>query len=400
MTGVLYEHEIEFPNLFGGTVISLTRGFQIFGISIYWYGVIIAVGVILAFIYAMKRCKEVGLVADRVFDVVFMGIIGGFVGARAYYCIFHNLNPASEFKYTFITAFTSIRDGGLAIYGGVIGALIVGFIFAKVRKVNWFTLLDLAGLGLLIGQCIGRWGNFVNQEAYGAATAGDLPWGMTGSYISLFTTEGQLVHPCFLYESLWCLVGFIGLHFYSKKLKTYDGEIFLLYIAWYGLGRAWIEGLRTDSLMAGDIKISQLVAALSVVLGLAAFIIFKIKTEKNPDYKLYANTEQSAALLAEAEEKDNEYKRKKAEKKAAREGVAESILAPDNDNDGDTSNNTDDNNSDKSAEENSSDDNTDENFKINSSDSSGDTAENAEATASEDITDVIAGNSDDGSSIK
>ncbi len=321
------EIELEFPNLFGGTQINYYRGFELFGIPIYWYGVIITVGVILAYLYAMWRTKDFGLSRDRVFDVVFAALIGGFIGARAYYCIFATAQGLHE--YTFITAITEIRDGGLAIYGGIIAALIVGAVMCKIRKVKLAPMFDLAALGFLIGQCIGRWGNFVNQEAYGGATSPDYIFGMSGTIIqnSSGFEGGTLVHPCFLYESVWCLLGFIGLHFYSKKLRTYDGEVFLLYIAWYGLGRAFIEGMRTDSLMAGELRISQIIAGASFVVALVLFIVFKILAEKK-QIPLYVNTEACAELLAADKAKDEE----RARKKAAKENeVAQSILADDAD---------------------------------------------------------------------
>lgn len=329
--GALTEMEVEFPNLFGGTAINYYRGFNLFGVNIYWYGVIIALGVVLAYLYAMRRAtRDFGLVKDRVFDVVFAAIIGGFVCARIYFCVFTELkNPGT---YTsVIEVFTKIRDGGLAIYGGVIGAFIVGFIFCKIRKVNFFAMADLASLGFLIGQTIGRWGNFVNQEAYGEVCDPNWIFGMNGSKIAMEVEAGALVHPCFLYESVWCLVGFVLLHFYSKKLRTFDGEITLMYISWYGLGRFFIEGLRTDSLYAGDFRISQIVAGASFVVGLILFIVFKIITAKK-GIPLYVNTDASKELIAKDIAADEERKRKKLAKK---EKAAPSILGDDVESDDD-----------------------------------------------------------------
>ena len=327
----LTEMEVEFPNLFGGTAINYYRGFNLFGVNIYWYGVIIAVGVVLAYLYAMLRAtKDFGLVKDRVFDVVFAAIIGGFVCARIYFCVFTELkNPGT---YTFVTVFTGIRDGGLAIYGGVIGAFLVGFLFCRIRKVNFFAMADLASLGFLIGQTIGRWGNFVNQEAYGEVCDPNWIFGMNGSKIAMEVEAGALVHPCFLYESVWCLLGFLLLHFYSKKLRTFDGEILLMYISWYGLGRFFIEGLRTDSLYAGDFRISQIVAGASFVAGLVLFIAFKVITAKK-DTPLYVNTDASKELIAKDLAADEERKRKKL---AKQEKAAPSILGDDVDLDDDT----------------------------------------------------------------
>lgn len=320
------EVELTFPNLFGGITFSYYQGFTLFGIKIYWYGVLITLGVVLAYLYASRRAKSFGVSGDRMFDVVFVALICGFLGARIYYCVFQTLDP-NGIDYDFITMFTTIRDGGLAIYGGVIGGFLGGFIACRVRKVNFRAMADLASLGFLIGQTLGRWGNFINQEAFGAQCSSDWLFAMTSTDIIArdHLEAGAAVHPCFLYESVWCLVGFIALHFYSKKLRSFDGEIMLMYLAWYGLGRAWIEGLRTDSLMAGPFKVSQLVAAVCFVVCTALVIVFKILTEKK-QIPLFVNTpawteQQEADKAAEAERL-----RKKKEKK---ESQAPSILSED-----------------------------------------------------------------------
>lgn len=257
--GVIY-----FPNskLFPNGIKIDNVMFTIPGINldIYWYGFLIALGMVLAMIYAFRRARRFGLEPNRLTDTVLAGLIGGIVGARVFYVVFsidRYLNDEGSFD---IIEALKIRDGGLAIYGGVIGALIFGAIMAKIRKVRIAPALDLVGSGFLIGQCLGRWGNFFNQEAFGSKTV--LPWGMTSKRIindlyfyyypqnvSIVTQRAtsMIAHPCFLYESLWCLAGFLILHFYSKHRK-FDGELFLMYIGWYGLGRFWIEGLRTDSL--------------------------------------------------------------------------------------------------------------------------------------------------------
>ena len=279
------EVELTFPNLFGGITLSYYQGFELFGIKIYWYGVLITIGVVLAYLYAMWRAKDFGLGKDRMFDVVFVALIMGFLGARIYYCVFQTLDPNSGMSFDIVTTFTTIRDGGLAIYGGVIG----GFLGSP----DWI-------FGMTSVDIIRRDG----LEA------------------------GALVHPCFLYESVWCLVGFIALHFYSKKLRTFDGEIMLMYLAWYGLGRAWIEGLRTDSLMAGDFRISQVVAAACFVVCTVLVIVFKILTEKK-HIPLYVNTEACRALN-EADEKAEEQRREK--KLAKKTEQAPSILSEDAEN--------------------------------------------------------------------
>lgn len=316
-----WEMEVEFPNLFGGVVMTYYRGFNLFGsFPIYWYGIVIAVGVVLAYIYAMRRVtKDFGLVKDRAFDVIFAALIGGFLFARIYYCVFTTLNPNSNVKYNLITMFTTIRDGGIAIYGGIIGAVVIGFIFCRIRKVNFFAMADLASLGFLIGQALGRWGNFINQEAYGDVCSSDWLFAMSGNKIRTEMPAGSFVHPCFLYESTWCLIGFILLHIYSKKLRSYDGELSLLYIFWYGFGRFFIEGLRTDSLMAGQFRVSQLLAAVSSVAAAIVFVVCKIITKKKGT-PLYVNSAASRELI----EHD---KAAEAEKAAKKRKAAPSILA-------------------------------------------------------------------------
>ncbi len=313
----LAQMEVEFPNLFGGMRISYKRGFEIFGVKIYWYGVIIAVGVVLAYFYAMRRVtRDFGIVKDRAFDVIFVTIIGGFLFARIYYCVFVTLDPNNPTKYNLITMFTTLRDGGIAIYGGVIGAVVVGAVMCKLRKVKFLAMADLSSLGFLIGQSIGRWGNLINQEAYGAECSPDWLFAMGGSRISAEMGEGVTVHPCFLYESVWCLLGFVLLHFYSKKLRTFDGEISLLYIAWYGFERFFVEQLRTDSLYWGPFKVSQWLGAFSFAAAIVCFAVFKIRTKKSGK-PLYVNTDASRELI-ELDIKEQEESRAKKEKKAPR----------------------------------------------------------------------------------
>ena len=215
-------------------------------IQIYWYGFLIAIGILLAMIYGFRKMKSVGIDPDRATDAVIGGIIGAIIGARTYYIVFNT----EGMKFS---QFFDIRDGGLAIYGGIIGAILVGGIIAKLRKLKLSALLDVVAPCFLIGQCIGRWGNFFNQEAFGTNT--DLPWGMMSYTTANFIANHDLVnldqlkpvHPCFLYESIWCLIGFVLLNFYFKHRK-FDGEVFLMYAGWYGLGRFFLAGLRTDSL--------------------------------------------------------------------------------------------------------------------------------------------------------
>lgn len=230
------------------------------GLDVYWYAIIITAGLVLAMLFGMKHAKDVGLNADNILDVVIFGVPCALIGARLYYVIFE----ADQFHS--FTDIINIRKGGLAIYGGLIAGLIVGLVYSKVKKINVLALFDIACMGFFIGQSIGRWGNFVNAEAFGGVT--DLPWGMS-------INGGAPVHPTFLYESLWNLVGFILAYIYLKKLRKENGEIFFFYLAWYGAGRAWIEGLRTDSLWLGGIRVSQLVAGVSFIIGTTLIILVR-----------------------------------------------------------------------------------------------------------------------------
>ncbi len=247
------EHTIGFPNL--GLEFTLNRvACSVFGKDIYWYGIIICVGFILAALYVNSRTKDFGITSDNLTDCLIICVPLGIICARIYYVVF-------EWSYyaQHPDEIIAIWKGGIAIYGGIIGTLIGLYVYSRVKKLSFASLCDLAAFGLLIGQCIGRWGNFVNGEAHGGPTT--LPWGMT-------IDDQSMVHPTFLYESLWNLIGFILLHFYSKKRK-FKGEMALLYVAWYGAGRAWIEGLRTDSLYIGSVRVSQLLAILSCIAAIA-----------------------------------------------------------------------------------------------------------------------------------
>ena len=262
---MLRSAQISFPML-GDWSIDPPYSFNLFGLEIYFYGVIIALGFILAALYCAKRAKEFGLSSDELYELVIWLIPTCIIGARMYYVLFKLdyfiANPDKIF---------ALRDGGLAIYGGIIAGIIVGIIWCRAKKIRVFAVADLTAFGLLIGQSVGRWGNFINREAFGAQTEIFCRMGLT---VPGFET--LYVHPTFLYESLWNILGLIVLHIWSKKGKRkYDGQIFWLYILWYGLGRAWIEGLRSDSLYIGstDIRVSQLLAIVSAVVSLVILII-------------------------------------------------------------------------------------------------------------------------------
>ena len=249
--------EISFP-LFGeGFVINPPSFISVFGFNIYLYGLFITLGFALAGLYIYKRRSVLGLTQDNVLDLIILAVPCGIVGARIYYAIFNFSDYFGPGRWLNIFM---MRQGGLAVYGGVIGGGIAFYVYSRIKKISVGKMLDAAGFGLLIGQAVGRWGNFFNREAFGVET--DLPWKMGLQRYSGFV----YVHPTFLYESLWNIAGFVLLHIFSKKKKTnYRGQFFLLYVAWYGFGRYMIEGLRTDSLFISgtDIRISQLLAALS-----------------------------------------------------------------------------------------------------------------------------------------
>ena len=266
---MLLTSSISFPNL-GITVDPSPVAFTIFGKDIYWYGIIIACGFLLAVLYMIYRAKTFGLTQDDVLDLVLWAVPIGVVCARLYYCVFYwdlyRDNPISMLY---------IWEGGLAIYGGIIGGAITVLVLSRVKKIPPLVMLDNASMGVIIGQICGRWGNFMNREAHGS---------VTDSFFNV-----TYYHPTFLYESVWNLVGFLGLHFYCKKRK-FDGEVFLLYVAWYGLGRAWIEGLRTDSLylFSTGIRVSQLVAAVSFIAAAGAIAFVLLKKRPKPE-NLFAN---------------------------------------------------------------------------------------------------------------
>ena len=249
-------NEIGFPGL--GLQFTLNPvAFTIFSKDIYWYGIIIAIGLGLALWYGVKEAKRTNFPSDALIDAVLYGTIAAIICARAYYVLFK-----WDYYQNNLSEIFMIWNGGIAIYGGIIGAFVSALIYCKIKNVSFLHLADIAAPAFLIGQSIGRWGNFVNAEAYGYET--ELPWRM-----QLYSSELSriaAVHPTFLYESLWNAVGFLGL-FLIRKKSPYHGFVFFLYLVWYGMGRVWIEGLRTDSLYLGNMRISQLVAGLCIVLG-------------------------------------------------------------------------------------------------------------------------------------
>ena len=267
---------ISFPSL--GIDIDPLRVFDLGPLSIHMYGLIIAVGLMLAVVYGMRRAPQFGVTEDHVLDGVLWITPFAILCARAYYCIF-----SWELYADDPISVLYIWNGGIAIYGGVLGAVAGIILYCRIRKISLGAALDLVLLGFLIGQAIGRWGNFFNREAFGAETDSFLRMGL----FSPLTGTTTYHHPTFLYESVWNALGFVILHFLSKK-RQYDGQIALGYAAWYGLGRTFIEGLRTDSLYipGTPIRVSQLLAAVSCLAALAVLAYFVIKP---PAKKLFVH---------------------------------------------------------------------------------------------------------------
>lgn len=322
---------LSFPAL--GLEFALNRvAFSVGGKPIYWYGIIIALAFLAAAAYVLTRARTFGLDNDRVMDVILGSVILGIIGARLYYVAFewdtYAKNPIS---------ILNVREGGIAIYGGIIGGVIAAAIMCRWRKVKLLPMLDLAAGGLLLGQSIGRWGNFVNMEAFGSNTT--VPWGMTSSSISWYLSQNMShlsqigvtvnpnmpVHPTFLYESLWCILGFLFIAWFTSR-RRFDGQLILIYFGWYGLGRFFIEGLRTDSLMLGTMRISQIVALLCVIASICglSLTLSKIRRSNDPEFmKLYVGTDEGKAVLA-----GEFYKKKDAAPKTEPEEKPESKPEP------------------------------------------------------------------------
>lgn len=279
---------VQFPKL--GINVEVNRiAFSIFGIDIYWYGVIIALGCLLMMIIGFKLAEKRNIDTDKFIDVIIISSIAAIIGARIYYVAF------GPIKYNSFLEMINIRDGGIGIYGGVIAGLIVGILTCKWKKIDQLEFCDVVSSCFLLGQGIGRWGNFVNQEAFGCNT--DNIFGMIseGTTKYLASVQDKLaihgvtvdpnmpVHPTFLYESVWCIVGFILMMVYFNR-KKFKGEMLCIYAAWYGLGRFFIEGLRTDSLVTSSgIKTSQIIAVVTVVAAIAIIVYNRIRQKNKID---------------------------------------------------------------------------------------------------------------------
>ena len=336
---------LRFPGL--GWEIPISRvAVSIGSLEIYWYGVIIAVGFGLGLWVYLSHNRSCGIHPDEGLDIILWSMLGAIVGARAYYVAFQWDHYKDNLKEIF-----NLRGGGLAIYGGIIGALIVAFIVCRSKKLPMRPVADAAFPGVMLGQAIGRWGNFFNMEAFGTNTT--LPWGMTSDTISNYLSRHQAallaqgvvvdpampVHPTFLYESLWNLIGVAVLLLWLFPRRSYDGQITLGYTAWYGLGRFFVEGLRTDSLMWGSVRVSQALGGVLFIVAaglmLAIFLWSRkpmtleyIEGEKKPRFVLrrYVDTEESRQRMAmldrklaekkngkkptQPEEKEDEHERK------------------------------------------------------------------------------------------
>lgn len=275
---------VAFPGL-GIEEIALNPvAFQIGGWSVYWYGMIIALGFLLAVIYCSYRARSFGIDPEELTDMLIYNVPLAIIGARVYYIIFYlDLYRNSDGTYNFIKM-VRIWDGGLAIYGAVIVATLTLLVFCRIKKISFFAFGDLGVFGLLIGQMVGRWGNFVNVEAYGGETT--LPWRMgiyeLGQYIE--------VHPTFFYESLWNLLGFVLLVIVAKKWRKFDGQILASYFLWYGFGRGLIEGLRTDSLyfFQTGLRVSQVFGFATAGVALL-FILYHLVVKKHTPDQLWVN---------------------------------------------------------------------------------------------------------------
>ncbi len=308
--------KIVFPNL-GGLTVDPPRGFYLGSLMVYFYGMIIAVGLILAVLYGLKRSRQFGLKQDDILDGVLWIVPVAIICARLYY-VFSDWDQYAKNPIDIL----NIRQGGLAIYGGVIGAGLSVILFCKIKKVSLPAVLDLVAISFLIGQSIGRWGNFMNREAFGCYTDGLFAMRISESYLP-GAANGEVakqvellkenaiaggyagfvqVHPTFLYESVWNVVGFVALHFLSQK-RQYDGQMAMGYVAWYGLGRALIEGLRMDSLYWGPFRASQLLAAVTCLAAVVTLLLMNLR--KHDPAKLFVNRlalQEIAAIQAELEE--------------------------------------------------------------------------------------------------
>lgn len=295
---------VAFPGL--GLEFHLEReALQVLGLPIYWYGIIIAVGFLLAVMACSRLAPKFGVKSDDFIDFLFFAVPLGILGARLYYILFYLDLFRSGSGSLDLGKMVDIRQGGLAIYGGIIAGVLTLIVFCRVKKLSFFAFADFAVFGLLIGQIAGRWGNFVNVEAYGGPT--DLPWrmGIDGYVEATGVWEYMEVHPTFLYESLWNLLGLILLFVLYKRFRRFDGQLMWTYFLWYGFGRGLIEGLRTDSLyfFGTGLRVSQLVGFGSALVS-AAVLAYMLLVKKPGPEELYVN--RVRAMEPEIKEEEEE----------------------------------------------------------------------------------------------
>ncbi len=271
-------NNISFPKL--GLSFDINRvAFSIFNKEIYWYAIIIITGFLLASLFVAQSARKKGIRTEYIWDIALYGLVFGIIGARIYYCIF----DFDTIRYNFWNIF-KVWEGGLAIYGAIISAIITAYIYCRIKKLNVLEIFDLACQGLLIGQAVGRWGNFVNAEVFGTATS--LPWGMS-------INDSLARHPLFLYESLWNVLGLVIILVFRKKVKT-NGLIFFFYIAWYSFGRFFLEGMREAEFIlkvTQTVGISQVVAVIGVLCGVIGTVILKIKSKPVEAEKIREETD-------------------------------------------------------------------------------------------------------------
>lgn len=319
---------LSFPGL--GWEFPLNRvAISIGSFHIYWYGIILALGFALGLAVYQHNNRRCGIHPDEGLDVILVAMVGAIIGARAYYVVF----AWDHYKDNLLEIF-NLRGGGLAIYGGVIGGVLTAWLISRRKKLPLLAVTDAAFPGVLLGQAIGRWGNFFNMEAFGCNT--DLPWGMTSATIRSYLANHQAelfqkgvivdpampVHPTFFYESVWNMIGVALLLFLLMPRRRYDGQILLGYAAWYGLGRCFIEGLRTDSLMWGNVRVSQALGGILFLIGTALLVFFRIQAkrpmtlelrpdDKRPRIRLtrYVDTEESRSRIAVMDAKQAEKKK-------------------------------------------------------------------------------------------
>ena len=296
---------ISFPGLFGDWECNIDPIAIHIGHGVYWYGIILALGMLAGLLLCMKQAKRFGLTEDNVLDMVLWAVPACIVGARLYYILFYlDLYRTADGGLDW-GSMIAVWDGGLAIYGAVIMGFVVAVLYTRKKKLKLWAMTDLCAMGLLIGQSIGRWGNFVNREAFGAETT--LPWRMR-----LWTSAYQYieVHPTFFYESLWNLIGLLLVVFVITKGRRFDGENTCFYFLWYGLGRTWIESLRTDSLylfdwtfMGSPIRVSQALSIVLVVVS-ACMMVVNLCFRRHDPADLLVNqvAAREAAALEEAPE--------------------------------------------------------------------------------------------------